>query len=244
MPKKVDGKLMDEIILLGKNLELNIPYYKSDERMMRIFQDVLYNKYVENDEPLNNYFMIYTTIEENIIKINIAFIDTYSEEDYLDESQIKILSNLKVKQVEQVEQIKTILEYIKTILEYIKKFEGNFLTKDELIEIKNFKGEDFSTFSTDKELIKTETELIKNLKTKVLDDLNEEQIEILSKLRNCINEPKPKSNLSGGYKFKKYKKRKLSKKNKKYKKRNISKKRNKSKKRNISKKRKLSKKKK
>lgn len=117
-------------------------------------------------------------------------------------------------------------------MKYIKNFKGNFLTYEKLIEIKHFKGENFSTFSTDEELIK-------NLK-KVLDDLNEEQIEILSKLRNCINEP----NLSGGYKFKKYKKRKLSKKNKKYKKRNISKKRNKSKKRNISKKRKLSKKKK
>ena len=85
-------------------------------------------------------------------------------------------------------------------MKYIKNFKGNFLTYEKLIEIKHFKGENFSTFSTDEELIK-------NLK-KVLDDLNEEQIEILSKLRNCINEP----NLSGGYKFKKYKKRKLSKK--------------------------------
>jgi len=55
--------------------------------MKQIFQNVLYDKYVDNDdEPLNNYFMIYTTIEEDNIIINIAFIDTYSGEEYLDES--------------------------------------------------------------------------------------------------------------------------------------------------------------
>lgn len=182
--------------------------------MKGIFVEVLNNKYVDNyEKPLNNYFMIYTTIEENIIKINIAFIDTYSGEDYLDESQIKILSNLKKEQ-------------IKTILEYIKIFEVN-LKLEVLNQIKTDDG------------LKLFIELIKKLKI-VLNDLDEEQIKILSKLRNCINKP----NLSGGYKFKKYKKRKLSKKNKKYKKRKLSKKRNISKKRKLSKKRNISKKKK
>lgn len=62
MPR-VDEKLLYQIRFLSENLKLNIPYYKNNEIMMRIFQNGLYNKYVEydngNGNSLNNYFMIY-----------------------------------------------------------------------------------------------------------------------------------------------------------------------------------------